>query len=351
MPPILETVKEAEKILLKTEKEKCSFSMLGSQRFQRSIQKLLFPNQKNDDIVSVQTVGSCGALYLSGQVIHEMFTNSKIWISNPTWENHRTIFNETQNEIKEYCYMSAKEGGVSVEKIFNDLKNASKNDFVLFHVCCHNPTGIDPTISQWKELSKFCREKQLLPIFDFAYQGFANGLSSDAAPLEIFKKYHKMMIVCNSFSKNMGLYDERVGALSLVHSDKEFKNRFTTLIKRKVRSSYSIPPVHGAKIVELILNDTILYRKWIEELSNMKKTLDDKRSCLFKTMADYEILDKLVDTKESKGMFVCLKLSVSQIDKLREKFGIYILYNGRISIASIALSDVDNFCKSLLLIV
>lgn len=348
--PILTSVKEAEKYCCDIEKSKAKFNLIGDNNYHKVVKELLFPDfskREKEDIQVIQTVGSSGALYIAGQLINKIAPNSKIWISNPTWENHKFLLYDDLSKVCEYRYEPFNKQRLCIEKIIEDLNSARKGDFILFHVCCHNPTGMDPSMEQWKQLSRFCKEKGLIPIFDFAYQGFKENLKKDANVFNIFKKDKNNFIVCNSFSKNMGLYDERIGALTFVFDDKTQSHHWIEIAKKIIRSTYSVPPIHGSSIVNCIINDTQRFKVWERELSIMRREVENRRTEFFKALEEMGIKQNILSYENQSGMFVCLNLSLAQIENLRKNYGIYILNSGRISIASLNAKKISRLCNAL----
>jgi aspartate/tyrosine/aromatic aminotransferase len=347
--PILKSVKEAEKYCLETETTKASFNLIGSQTFHEAVKRLLFPSFSESEkkkIQVIQTVGSCGALYLVGQLINKIVPSARIWISNPTWENHWSLLHSHINEIYGYRYEPLNRKCLDIEKIMEDLKSSQSGDFVLFHASCHNPTGMDPTIKQWHELANFCKSNKLIPVFDFAYQGFKDTIQNDA---DIFKVFRQMdsFIVCNSFSKNMGLYDERAGALSFMCKDIEKLSYWVKCAKKFIRGNYSTPPMHGSSIVSCIINDPERYQSWQKEVDEMRESLIQRRNELFQALERIGIKGTILNYERQNGMFVCLDLSLSQIEQLRNDYGIYLLNSGRISVASLNSKKIIKLCTAL----
>lgn len=348
--PILKSVKEAEEHCLEIEKSKVTFNMIGAKSYHEAVKQLLFPNfskAEKENIQVIQTVGSCGALYLVGQLINKIKPTASLWLSNPTWENHRPLLESHVSEICEYRYEPLDKENLCVQKIMEDLQYSKAGDFVLFHACCHNPTGMDPTINQWQELAKFCKNHELIPIFDFAYQGFKDTIQSDAEVLNIFREEVNSFIVCNSFSKNMGLYDERVGALTFVFDNQEEVDCWLQCAKSLIRSSYSTPPIHGSSVVSCIINDSERFQLWQAEVDNMRKGLIQRRTEFFQKLDDVGMKERILNYENQNGMFACLNISLEQIEYLRNSQGIYILNSGRISIASLNSQKISKFCEAI----
>lgn len=347
--PIFNVVKEVEENLITSEITKAKFNMLGSIDYQDSVKRLLFSslNQSElNNILTVQTLGASGALSIIANIIARKHPEASLWLSNPTWENHPAIFKNHITSIKEYLF-NTKGGVLDIDTILADLNTAKSGDIVLFQGCCHNPTGIVVTNDYWDKLAKLCSDKGLFPIIDFAYQGIETDLVLDTEVLNIFKSYGIDYIVCSSFSKNMGLYDERIGALSLVFNDPKLISEWELAIRTIVRTTYSLPPVHGSLVVTEVLTNPKLYAAWQQELDELRDYIDYRRDLVLNKLKELNLIDKYLNYTDQKGMFICLQLSLEHVDLLREEYGIYIIDSGRISIASLDETKVDYLCESL----
>ncbi|MDQ0416092.1 aspartate/tyrosine/aromatic aminotransferase [Croceifilum oryzae] len=348
--PILESVRDAEYYRVSNQTNKASFHLAGAPEFHQAVRKLLFSatgSGLEDHIEVIQTVGCSGALYLAGQLIYHYAPTSSIWLSSPTWENHTALLNSNRNNIRYYRYQPANPDELCIDTILEDLKLAQPGDFVLLHACCHNPTGIDPNPAQWKMLAEFCAERELIPLFDFAYQGFADSIEQDAEFLVPFSERLETFIVCNSFSKNMGIYDERTGALTLVFKDEAKRADWHRTVKGLIRNTYSMPPVHGSFIVSHIINDSVRFSRWQQELEGMCSDLHRRRGALFSELGRIGIANEVLTYRNQQGMFVCLNLSEEKIDLLRDQYGIYLLDTGRMCVASLSTANMPRFCETL----
>lgn len=228
-----------------------------------------------------------------------------------------------------------------------DLKNAAPGDIVLLHGCCHNPTGIDPTAEEWETLAKLVAEKQLLPLFDFAYQGFAKGVEEDAEGLRIFARHNRELLVASSFSKNFGLYSERVGAFTLVAESDEISAQAFSQIKAIIRSVYSNPPAHGSAIVTTILNSPELYQDWLTEVAEMRERIQEMRTLFVETLKEYGVKQDFSFISRQNGMFSFSGLNKDQVEQLKTDFGIYIVGSGRISVAGMTKANMQPLCKAI----
>lgn len=349
--PILATVKKAEAALLESEKTKSYLTIEGTAEYGLAVQKLLFGAES--DIVTqklaktAQAPGGTGALRVAGEFIKRQLGDVKIWISNPTWANHHGVFNAAGLETAQYSYYNAEAKDKDFTAILADLAQAQTGDIVLLHGCCHNPTGIDPTAEEWEALAKLVAEKGLLPLFDFAYQGFAKGVEEDAQGLRTFAKYNKEILVASSFSKNFGLYNERVGAFTIVAASTETVTTAFSQVKAIIRSIYSNPPAHGAAVVTHILNNAELRTEWEQEVAEMRVRIQEMRELFVATLkaegveADFSFIER------QNGMFSFSGLSKDQVTRLKDEFAIYIVGSGRISVAGMTKSNMGPLCKGI----
>ncbi|MDE1310950.1 aspartate/tyrosine/aromatic aminotransferase [Vibrio aestuarianus] len=349
--PILATVKKAEAALLESEKTKSYLTIEGTAEYGLAVQKLLFGAES--DIVTqklaktAQAPGGTGALRVAGEFIKRQLGDVKIWISNPTWANHHGVFNAAGLETAQYSYYNAEAKDKDFAAMLADLAQAQTGDIVLLHGCCHNPTGIDPTAEEWEALAKLVAEKGLLPLFDFAYQGFAKGVEEDAQGLRTFAKYNKEILVASSFSKNFGLYNERVGAFTIVAASTETVTTAFSQVKAIIRSIYSNPPAHGAAVVTHILNNAELRTEWEQEVAEMRLRIQEMRELFVATLkaegveADFSFIER------QNGMFSFSGLSKDQVTRLKDEFAIYIVGSGRISVAGMTKSNMGPLCKGI----
>jgi aspartate/tyrosine/aromatic aminotransferase len=353
--PILDSVREAEAYRVTNQTSKASFNLAGAPEFQQAVRTVLFPTMSNsgDDhhVQVIQTLGASGALHLVGKLIDQYAPTARIWLSAPTWENHPALLSVHSGGFGYYRYLPANQDELCIDTILQDLQSANPGDYVLLHACCHNPTGMDPKPSQWKMLAEFCAERQLIPVFDFAYQGFAHSIQEDAELFVTFKEHLDTFIICSSFSKNMGIYDERTGALTLVFKEEEKLAEWFETAKKLVRSSYSLPPVHGGFIVSHIINDSQRFARWQQELAGMCEDLHRRRAAFFSELTKVGIQDKVLTYRHQQGMFVVLNLSQQQIQSLRDHEGVYLLDSGRISIASLSTENMPRLCEALLRVI
>lgn len=349
--PIVKAVKEAEKRLLAQETTKNYLTIDGIAEFNAQTQKLLFGAES--EIVqtkrakTAQSLGGTGALRIAAEFIKRHTNAKNVWISAPTWPNHNAIFKAVGINICDYRYYDKNSHGLDWEGMIADLSNAQAGDVVLLHGCCHNPTGIDPTPEQWQKLAEMSAQKGWLPLFDFAYQGFANGLEQDALGLRTFAKNHQELLVASSYSKNFGLYNERVGAFTLVAANEEVANRAFSQAKVIIRTLYSNPSSHGGSAVALVLQDEKLKAEWIAELDEMRARIKQMRQKFVDLLKKYGAKQDFDFIIEQNGMFSFSGLTPEQVDRLKDEFAIYAVRSGRINVAGITDSNVDYLCQSI----
>lgn len=349
--PILKSVKEAETRLLANENTKNYLTIDGVAAYNAATQVLLFG--ENSDIIAqkraktAQSLGGTGALRVAAEFVKRQTSAQNVWISAPTWPNHNAIFNAVGMNIRDYRYYDKNTHDLDWNGLIEDLSQAQKGDVVLLHGCCHNPTGIDPTPEQWETLAKMSAEKGWLPLFDFAYQGFANGLEEDAYGLRVFLKYNPELLVASSYSKNFGMYNERVGALTLVAENEETANRAFSQIKSIIRTLYSNPASHGGATVALILQDAELKAQWVQELDEMRARIKEMRQKFVDLLKEYGATQDFDFIVKQNGMFSFSGLSAEQVDRLKDEFAIYAVRSGRINVAGITDDNIRYLCESI----
>ena len=349
--PIMRAVKEAETRLLAKENSKNYLGIDGIADYNQRTKALLFgadsPIIAQDRARTVQSLGGTGALRIAAEFIKRQTKAQNVWISTPTWPNHNAIFNAVGMTIREYRYYDAERKALDWDNLIADLSNANEGDVVLFHGCCHNPTGIDPTPEQWKQLAELSVKNGWLPLFDFAYQGLANGLNEDAVGLRTFAANHKELLVASSFSKNFGLYNERVGAFTLVAENADIAATALTQVKSIIRTLYSNPASHGGATVATVLNDPQLRQEWENELTEMRERIKKMRHLFVQLLKEYGAKQDFGFIMEQNGMFSFSGLSAEQVDRLREEFAIYAVRSGRINVAGITEDNIRYLCESI----
>lgn len=349
--PVLTSVKKAEQYLLENETTKNYLGIEGIPAFASCTQELLFG--KESPIVTdrrartAQTPGGTGGLRVAADFIANQTSAKRIWISNPSWPNHKNVFSAVGLEVLEYAYYDAANHALDFDGLLNSLKQAQAGDVVLFHGCCHNPTGIDPTAEQWAQLAELSAANGWLPLFDFAYQGFANGLEEDAQGLRIFAAKHQELIVASSYSKNFGLYNERVGACTIVAADAETADRAFSQVKAAIRANYSNPPSHGAAVVSTILGNDALRAMWEQELTDMRQRIHRMRQLFVNTLQEKGAQQDFSFIIQQNGMFSFSGLTKEQVLRLREEFGVYAVNSGRVNVAGMTPDNMAPLCEAI----
>ncbi len=349
--PVLNSVKKAERRLLEAEKSKTYLGIPGSADYALAVQQLLFGNDSSiiaqGRAETAQTPGGTGGLRLAAELISRQIGATRVWVSDPTWANHMGIFQAAGLEISRYAYYDAESHAMDFEAMLADLGQASAGDVVLLHGCCHNPTGIDPNSEQWARLAELCSTRGLLPLFDFAYQGFPRGLDEDAEGLRLFTEKCDEILVASSFSKNFGIYGERTGAFTLVAGSAEVAATVFSQVKSIIRVIYSNPPKHGSAMVATILNDAELRAEWEAELAAMRDRIKQMRSLLVTTLGDKGVDRDFSFIERQNGMFSFSGLSKDQVLKMREDAGVYAVDSGRFNVAAMTTGNMDALCDAI----
>ncbi|HGM6861193.1 TPA: amino acid aminotransferase [Serratia rubidaea] len=349
--PVLTSVKKAEQYLLENETTKNYLGIEGIPAFASCTQELLFG--KNSPIITdkrartAQTPGGTGALRVAADFIANQTDAKRVWVSNPSWPNHKNVFAAAGLEVVEYNYYDAANHALDFDGLLSSLQQAQAGDVIVFHGCCHNPTGIDPTPEQWSQLAELSVSKGWLPLFDFAYQGFAKGLEEDAQGLRIFAAKHQELIVASSYSKNFGLYNERVGACTIVAADAETADRAFSQVKAAIRANYSNPPSHGAAVVATILSNDALRAIWEQELADMRQRIHRMRQLFVNTLQEKGAQQDFSFIINQNGMFSFSGLTKEQVLRLREEFGVYAVNSGRVNVAGMTPDNMAPLCEAI----
>ena len=349
--PVLDTVKEAERRILDKETSKSYMPIDGAADYAAAVQRLVFG--ADHDIVTggraatSHTPGGTGALRVAADFIKTMYPKAKVWLSDPTWPNHPSIFEAAGVETANYPYYDAASKSLDFDALLSVLKTVPAGDFVLLHGCCHNPSGMDPDLAQWKAIAGCAQAQGWIPFFDFAYQGLADGVDEDAAGLRAFCGAGAELLVCTSFSKNFGLYCERTGALTLVGATADAAQRAQGHVKRCIRTNYSNPPAHGAAIVTTILNDPELRQRWDAEVATMRDRINGMRELFVETLKEKGVTRDFSFLIEQRGMFSFSGLTKDQVQTLKTKYAIYIVGSGRINVAGMTRGNMDRLCEAI----
>mgnify|MGYP001232623264 CR=1 FL=1 len=349
--PVLACVKEAERRLVETESSKGYLGIDGMPDFGDAARQLLFGADheitSSGRAATIQAPGGTGALRVAAEFLATAFPGTRIWGSQPTWPNHPNIFRAAGLELGEYAYYNAESRGLDAPALFDSLAQIPEGDIVCLHACCHNPTGVDPSPEQWQQVADIVAERRLLPLVDFAYQGFGDGLEEDAVGLRALAKPGSRLLVASSFSKNFGLYRERVGSLTVVTGSPETASIVLSRLKRTIRCNYSNPPAHGASTVTTVLADDSLRSQWESELADMRNRINDMRIALAEGLAAAAPDHDFSFITRQRGMFSFSGLTAEQVDRLKEEHGVYMVRNGRINVAGVTSDNVGRLCESI----
>ena len=349
--PILASVKEAERRLLENERTKSYLSIEGAAAYGGGVQRLLFG--AGHEIIAAgractaHAPGGTGALRVAAEFIGRQLGAPRIWVSNPTWANHHGVFKAAGLEVQSYAYYDAEAHDLDFDAMLRDLEQVQAGEVVLFHGCCHNPSGIDPTAAQWQQLAGMSAARGWLPLFDFAYQGFATGLDEDAGGLRAFAAAQRELLIASSFSKNFGLYNERVGALTLVADTAEQATTAFSQVKSLIRAIYSNPPAHGGAIVSTVLDDPALYAQWEGEVTEMRERIHTMRTLFVETLKAKGVTRDFGFIERQNGMFSFSGLNPEQVARLKDEFAIYIIGSGRISVAGMTRANMEPLCNAI----
>ncbi|HTV23374.1 MAG TPA: amino acid aminotransferase [Polyangiaceae bacterium] len=336
--PVLSVVREAERRWYEKEDSKAYLPIDGLATYRQQVQNLLFGADsqlvKDGRVVTAQALGGTGALKLGADFLKRFLPESELYISKPSWENHRALFEAAGFTVKEYPYYKPETHGLDFDGMKAALNRLPENAIVLLHACCHNPTGVDLTPSQWQEVVEIAKAKKLVPFIDFAYQGFGDGIEEDAVAVRAFSAAGIPFLIASSFSKSFSLYRERVGAVCFVTKDAEEAKRVTSQLKRVVRTNYSNPSSHGGQIVALVLADPELRARWEVELAEMRNRIQSMRKLFVQKLAERGIKRDFSFIAQQKGMFSFSGIELDAVRRLRSDFGIYIVDSGRICVAA-----------------
>ncbi|WP_281559214.1 amino acid aminotransferase [Thalassomonas sp. RHCl1] len=347
---ILDCVKAAEQHRFNTEDTKVYIGPTGSPLFNDEMSKLIFGDHKvlsENRARTVSTPGGTGALRVAAEFISSCKTGATIWVSNPTWANHTGLFQASGLNVKTYPYYDYENKNLDFDGMLTALKQVGKDDAVLLHACCHNPSGMDLNREQWQQVVEVAKERGFTPLIDMAYQGFGDGLDEDAYGLRLMADNVKQMLVASSCSKNFGLYRERIGACTIIGESAASTDIANSVLLSVVRCIYSMPPAHGAAIVETILSSDELRQQWYGELKEMRDRINGNRQLLVDKLVEQGITRDFSFITRQKGMFSFLGITPEQVQRLQDEFSIYMVDSSRVSIAGIANKNVDYLAQSI----
>jgi aromatic-amino-acid transaminase len=348
--PLLAAVKAAEKARLETQPPRGYQPIEGTPAYNGAVQNLMFGKDSEllaaGRAITAQCLGGTGALKVGADYLKRLLPDASVYISDPSWENHRALFEAAGFPVKEYAYYDAATRGVDFAAMKASLAAMPAKSIVVLHACCHNPTGADLSAAQWAEVVAAIKERNLVAFIDMAYQGFADGIKQDAAALDLFSASGLQFVVSSSFSKSFSLYGERVGALTIVTDSKDESARVLSQVKRVIRTNYSNPPTHGGAIVAACLASPELRQMWEDELAGMRDRIRAMRTSLVEKLAaagapDFGFINV------QRGMFSYTGLTTAQVEKMRAEYGIYAVGTGRICVAALNTKNIDYVAKAI----
>ncbi|QWD80454.1 aspartate/tyrosine/aromatic aminotransferase [Polynucleobacter sp. MWH-Spelu-300-X4] len=349
--PLLRAVQAAEKSMMEKPSPRGYLAIEGIAAYNQGVQNLLFGKDSAllaaGRVVTAQAVGGTGALKIGADFIKRLVPQGTVAISDPSWENHRALFEAAGFPVVNYTYYDPNTRGVNFDGMVKSLEALPAKTTVVLHACCHNPTGADLSIDQWKKVVEICKAKDLIPFLDMAYQGFAEGIEQDGAAVRLFSESGLSFFVSSSFSKSFSLYGERVGALSIVTENKDEATRVMSQLKRVIRTNYSNPATHGGAVVATVLNSPELRAMWEQELGEMRDRIKLMRNTLVTKLAEAGAKRDFGFVNAQRGMFSYSGLSADQVERLKTEFGIYAVSTGRICVAALNSKNIDVVAKAI----
>lgn len=343
--PLLECVHEAESKRLASAPPRGYLPIDGVGAYNKAVQALLFGADTKISTqglaLTVQALGGTGALKLGADYLKRLLPDAAVWISDPSWENHRALFETAGFPVNNYAYYDAATNGLNFTGMVADLNRAKAGDIIVLHACCHNPTGVDMSESQWTDVVKILKDRGLVAFLDMAYQGFADGLDADGSAVRRLADAGLSYLISSSFSKSFSLYGERVGALTVVTQSKDETARVLSQVKRVIRTNYSNPPTHGASVVAAVLASPELKALWERELGGMRERIRSMRAGLVDRLKARGVKGDYGFVLRQRGMFSYSGLTSAQVDALRDDYGIYAVNTGRICLAALNSKNID----------
>ncbi|MBK7502613.1 MAG: aspartate/tyrosine/aromatic aminotransferase [Polaromonas sp.] len=349
--PLLKCVQSAEATMAAAPKPRGYLPIDGIVAYDAGVKALVFGADsepvKSGRVATVQAIGGTGGLKIGADFLKKLNPNAKVLISDPSWENHQALFTNAGFKVETYRYYDAATRGLNVDGMLADLKAAPAGTIALLHACCHNPTGYDITAAQWDQVVAICKSNNLVPFLDMAYQGFGYGLKEDGAVIQKFVDAGLTFFVSTSFSKSFSLYGERVGALSVLCTDKAEADRVLSQLKIAIRTNYSNPPTHGGSVVAAVLGNPELRKQWEDELAEMRVRIKAMRSAFVEKLKDAGVKQDMSFITTQIGMFSYSGLSKDQMVRLRNEFGVYGTDTGRMCVAALNSKNIDYVCASI----
>jgi aromatic-amino-acid transaminase len=349
--PVLQTVREAEERWHSQESTKSYLPIDGAPAYNKEVQKLLLgadsPVIAEGRAVTVEALGGTGGLKVGADFLKRFFPDATVLISNPSWENHRALFEAAGFPVDNYPYYDAETHGLDFESMMEKLRLAPARSVVVLHAACHNPTGVDLTPDQWRSVVELFQTSELVPFLDFAYQGFGEGIEEDAFAVRAFAEAGIPCLIASSFSKSFSLYRERVGALTVLTSGPEESKRVLSQLKRVIRTNYSNPPSHGGQVVALILGDPELRARWEQELAEMRDRIWNMRALFVRTLGEKGVERDFSFIERQRGMFSYSGIPVEAVHRLRSEYSLYIVDSGRICVAAMNERNIPVICDAI----
>jgi aromatic-amino-acid transaminase len=349
--PLLAAVRAAEKARIEAAPPRGYQPIEGPVAYNQAVQRLVFgaesPLLSDGRTVTIQTLGGTGGLKVGADYLKRLLPSATVYLSDPSWENHRALFEAAGFAVENYPYYDAATRGVDFAGMMAKLGSLPSGSIVVLHACCHNPTGADLTESQWREVVDAAGSRGLVPFIDMAYQGFADGIEPDAAAVRLFAVSGLSFLVSSSFSKSFSLYGERVGALSLVTASKDEAARVLSQVKRVIRTNYSNPPTHGGAIVAAVLSSPDLRGMWEQELAGMRERIRTMRTGLVAKLKSMGVERDFSFVERQRGMFSYTGLNAQQVEHMRAEYGIYAVGTGRICLAALNSRNLDYVAQAI----
>ena len=343
--PLLRAVQKAEEARVAEHAARGYLPIDGLAPYDLAVQKLLFGTDstllESGRLITAQAIGGTGALKLGADFLYRQAEKRLVAISNPSWENHRSLFEAAGYEVVDYPYYDPATNGLDLQGMLAGLEALPEGSVVLLHACCHNPTGVDLALADWAKVIDVVSRRKHVPFLDIAYQGFGENIEDDAFAVRLFAESGLPLLIASSFSKSFSLYGERVGALTLVTAEKAESAPVLSQLKRVIRTNYSNPPTHGAKVVSAVLNSPELYQLWEEELAEMRDRIRNMRIALVEKLQAAGVQTDMDFIQRQRGMFSYSGLTKKQVTRLADEFGIYAVGSGRICVAALNNSNID----------
>jgi aromatic-amino-acid transaminase len=348
--PILRCVAEAQRRWIEKEDSKGYLPIDGVKSFNRNVQALVLgpdsPAIREGRAVTVQCLGGTGALRVGAELLRRFLPGRTVWVSTPSWENHRALFEAAGHTVNPYPYYDPRSHDLDFAEMAGRLGQLPEHSIVVLHACCHNPSGVDPSREEWLKLRDVVQARGLIPFFDFAYQGLGDGLDEDAFAVRAFVEAGIPCLIANSFSKSFSLYRERVGGLTVVTASPDEAARVLSQLKRVTRASVSNPPSFGAQVAAMILDDPYLSDMWRDELRAMRLRIRRMRSLFVKTLQERGVEQDFSFIERQKGMFSFLGLPVEAVHRMRREFSIYAVDSSRVCVAAMNEANVGRVCDA-----